>query len=387
MAVANGSPYYVAPALLREFEEELAPLMMLFSGGKDWVIRETPVSARFADQMAGFGFPTAEFVPKGEVKARLIERGIENVTVRPWGNSPAESNFFRFLHPIAKLDWHPAFKELYGRKAAAQFLADFIRKNPMPFFPQTDEMPQPITTIAEIELLLKRWETLVLKAPYSSSGRGLQVIRRQNLNRSNLQWIETTLKQQAYLMVEKWHEKICDLSFQFLLGENGQANNLGPSFFMTNPNGQYTGHHLHFSDFGQFPFSENDINKIGRMLCEELAKSAYADFYQGYIGIDALIYKERDMLKFHPCLEVNTRHTMGLVGKQIEKQLHPEAKGVFRTFFSQKESYAGFAEEMRHKHPPLIVDGKLANGFVSLTNPSLTSRFGAWLEIKAPDKN
>ena len=381
LAVANGSPYYMAPALLREFEEELTPLMLLFSSGSDWILQENPVAETFVRELTRLGFPSAEFLTKDEILSRINTLNINYIKLKPWGISPAESYLFDFIQPFTKQKWQPKMKDLYGRKMSSQFLHDFIQKHRQSIFPGVDELPQLVTAIPEIERLIDRLGNVVVKSPFSSSGRGLQVIRRQKLNAANIQWINTNLKQQGYLVVEKWHNKLHDLSFQFYIGENGKVDYLGPSFFLTNSNGQYVGHHLNFSAYGQLPFSSLQINDIGHKLTDALVCSDYAKIHRGYLGIDALIYEEKNAVKFHPCLEINARYTMGTVCKMIEKYLHPEASGYFRTFFSTKSSYLEFAQQQAGKFPPEIIEGKLKYGFVSLTAPSSLSRFGAYIEL------
>ena len=96
----------------------------------------------------------------------------------------------------------------------------------------------------EIETLLKSTFPLVLKAPLSSSGRGLSVLRHNELNDANRQWIGGILEQQGYLIAERWLNKQLDFSLQFKIEETGEVKCLGPSFFQTNSNGQYSGHRI-----------------------------------------------------------------------------------------------------------------------------------------------
>lgn len=349
LAVANGSPYYTAPALLRRFEEELAPVMLFLSNNNDLIIKEIPVSDRFTEQLWEYAFPCPVFLQKQDIPAELEKRDCNIIRINPWGMSPAESYYFQFLNRYAATDWLPDMKKLYERETSVRFLKQIIRRYRNDLFPKPEELPLIVKSVAEIEHCLQKWDMLVIKAPLSSSGRGLQVIRKKSLSVSNKQWIETNLKQQHYLVAEKWYNKILDISFQFKIGKEKQVDYLGTSYFITNTNGQYQGHHLHFAAGEQLRVPMALLDETAECLQNELCQSLYAETYTGYLGIDAMLYRDENELKIHPCLEINARSTMGTVSKSIEKYIHPESRGYFRTWYRPGLSFHEFAPEQAKK--------------------------------------
>ncbi len=380
LAISNGSPYYVAPALLREFEEELAPIMRFFKRNKHIIIKEDQPSDKFYKEAHDLGFSDPKFMSRLELENYIKDTGVRKFDLQSWGKSPAESQFSNNLG-FKNSIWTPSMKTLFERETSLHFFSDFIQKNPFEIFPCHKQLPQIITSLNEIEQHLYQWGEIVLKAPVSSSGRGLQIIRHNRLNNSNLQWIKTTLKHQKYLTVEKWFNKSFDLSFQYYINNCQQVEYIGPSYFITNSNGQYSGHYLNFWRKEQLPFSTKMIDEVGNLLRKALEQSDYAYTHHGYIGVDAIIYAEGGKTKLHPCIEINARYNMGILSKMIEEYIHPLAKGFFRTYYDPKESFLDFVTFNQKNNPPILADHQLIQGFISLSSPNKTSKFGAYIDL------
>lgn len=379
LAIANGLPNYLPPALLREFEEELATIMLFFAVDNDFVIKENPVNEFFLKQLKELNFPKPVFISKTSLK-KHIPTVNKLLHFESWGKSPAESNFINDIKAVPNSDWDPVYKKLYNRKTSISFLENFLKKHYMPVYPSLEFLPQEAQTIEEIQSLITKWGSVVLKTPLSSSGRGLQIIRKKDLNHANIKWINSVLLQQNYLTVEKWYSKYADISFQFHIS-NEHVNCIGPTFFQTNTNGQYSGHYLNFTEYGKLNMDFSIINKTGELLQKELSNSIYAKTHQGFLGIDAIIFSDKDLFKLHPCIEINPRYTMGMVSKQIEKYLHHDAKGNFRIYYDSKKPFLDFIADKQKKHEIIMSEEKLKKGIIALTSPNPDSKFGAYIEL------
>ncbi len=380
MAIANGSPYYQAPAILREFEDELAPILLLFASAHDHVIKETAPPALFMERLDELGLSKAECLPKAD-SLEMVQNA--PVHLHPWGWSPAELNYlsgYRQPSAIQTRSNQIATSDLFQRKHAVRFINDFLDENPQPFFPQKEERPQLLDSLEAIEKYFLKHPQIVLKSPLSSSGRGLQVIRKSQLNDSNKRWIKTILSQQNYLVAEPLLNKKTDLSFQFELKPLGEIAFLGISYFKTNNNGQYLGHHLNpAADLAYDYFKKDELTTIASSLTDQLRKSCFQSLYHGFLGIDALVYEVDRKIKIQPCLEINPRFNMGILSRVIEQKIHPESSGLFLTYYHPEKSYQAFAEEQAKKNPPIVTDQLLRKGFLSLTAPKIGSLFGAYL--------
>ena len=380
LAIANGSPYYQAPAILREFEEELAPILLLFASSGDHVLKEGPIAGRYLEQIGELGLSTAQCLSKAN-SLETVEN--ETVLLQPWGWSPAESLYlsdYQQTPDIEERNDQIANSDLFQRKHAVELVNNFLNENPEPFFPGEEERPKLLDSLEAVEDYLFRRTQIVLKAPLSSSGRGLQVIRKSKLNDSNIRWIKTRLNQQNYLVAEPLFNKKTDLSFQFELKSSEEIVFHGVSYFKTNSNGQYLGHYINpIADMAYRYFQKNELCKMAQLLTGQLQKSQFQSIYQGFIGVDAIIYEADRQIKIQPCLEINPRFNMGILSQAIEQKIHPESSGVFQTYYQPKRPYRQFAEEQAKKNPPFMADQQLRKGFISLTAPKDNSLFGAYL--------
>ena len=292
LAVANGSPYYQAPALLREFEKTLGPLMLWFANQDDLVLVDQLPTKQFTEELNKFGFPIAQFCTK-EQAIKLIQEENIQINVITWGWSPAILNdfkeFIQYSQTIAITE-PTQFKKRYERKNSIELLSQILDTFQSPFLLDSNSLPQVVKSETEIENLQEKWDQLVLKSPLSSSGRGLQMVRFKPLNDSKRKWIQTILKQQTYITCEPLLQKCADFSFQFQVREDQQVEYIGLSYFKTNENGQYQAHHLNqipelFQAFEK-QLQTNLIEELAEYIRSYLENSEYCK-QESYIGVDA----------------------------------------------------------------------------------------------------
>jgi len=381
IAIANGSPYYVPPAILCEFESNLAPIMLFFATKNDFVICNQIPGEAFIKQLDLLQCPLPRFITIEGLKEFANDNKQLEISLKSWGKSPAEANSFRFLKAGHVL-WDANLKALFERKKSIEFVNRFLRRADLPDIICRDVNQKLVYSEADVESLLASNKPYVIKAPLSSSGRGLLVLRKKTLNEANRQWIRGNLGQLGYLVASIWLNKTYDLSFQFEINSNGKVFYLGLSFFITNSNGQYTGHHLNFKNSQQFPLDPKTLQQIGELLCNELANSDFPIYHRGALGIDALIYVDDEAnVKLHPCLEINPRYTMGALSLQIEKRIHPDSHGKFEIYFDAKGGFYEFAEAKQRRNPLAMRRGLIHKGFYSITPSDGSSKFGAYIEL------
>lgn len=381
IAIANGSPYYVPPALLRDFESDLAPIMGVIANDCDFVICNNLPKKEFSDQLKQWGISTDKFITLNNLKELAENDPGRQFNLKSWGKSAAEANAFKFLNVVHPL-WDDHLKTLFERKTSMEFLNHFFKRSGLPNNIDQNIQQQIVFNESEIEKLLEHNTPVVLKVPLSSSGRGLLVLRKETLNEANRQWIRGNIAQQDYLVASRWFNKQFDLSFQFEVDDEGNVSYLGYSVFMTNSNGQYNGHYLNFETKNHLPFDSNLINSIGTQLCEELIVSDFQKTHRGILGIDALIYlTDTGKYKIHPCIEINPRFTMGYLARQIEKKIHPQSFGQFKIFFDPKGGFKEFVAAEKKKNPPVLSDGFFQKGFLNITPADNYCKFGAYIKL------
>lgn len=387
LAIANGSFSYMPPRLLRDFEKDCSVLPFLFADSDDFILTETKPSHEFIQKLTEAGFVMPFFATMNEL---MTESSFNRLY--PWGWSPSTHFILKSLKEKCSFEfknspvfnWNDAHQKLFERKTSLDFLVKLLENHPLAFFIEKEKTGVILHHIEEIEMQLNQQSPLVLKAPLSSSGRGIQIIRKADLNTSNRQWISGVLNQQGYLVAEPFLNKITDLSFQFSINDLGEPEYLGYSIFETNTNGQYKSSRINplLKDFLPVSFldsAEKIIEITAQLLTHHLKHSIYATWHRGFLGIDVLFYKDEQGLKLQPCIEINSRMNMGILTMQIEKHIHPEAPGKFALFYGRKSEYEQYARQMNLEKPLKLENGRIKSGFLALTEPDPTKQFGAYL--------
>ena len=95
----------------------------------------------------------------------------------------------------------------------------------------------------EIRILLQRYDRLVLKAPWSSSGRGLRFVSHATFTTHQAGWLRNLFASQGSVMAEPFFDKEKDFGMEFYATEDGKIRYEGLSLFHTS-NGAYTGNIL-----------------------------------------------------------------------------------------------------------------------------------------------
>lgn len=392
LAVANGSFSYIPPLLLRKMESDLSILPFVFASKSDIVATDQPPSLQFVDLLEQCGFQLPSFCSVQELE-KYPECAFSRI--QPWGWSPAAHFQLSKIKQkcgdeMRSFEWSDDYKSLYERKTALEFLQRFLDKNREDWLIGIENTGKICLSIEDIEEFIAEKGCAVIKAPLSSSGRGIQIIRKNELNKSNREWISGVLNQQKYLIAEPLLDKIGDFSFHFEIKPDKKIIRHGCSFFETNSSGQYKGTYIRpklaalFEDKEIAEFLNAKTAIVGQMLEESLHKSPYKACYQGFLGIDTLIFRENEALKMQPCIEINCRMNMGILTKKLEEKLHPNATGQFSIFSGREGSFDDFAQQMSVKHPLKFSEGRLLSGFLPLIEPSPDKTFGAYALIDSP---
>ena len=371
MAIANGEIAWQPNQTLQQFEKDLELLPYLFAKDNDILIVDEIPSKKFINKLKTIKDCSPEFIRKSEIRNNF---NLQNLSLQPWGWSPAAHHFLKPLksktsekfRKSLNYQWDKQHKEIVSRQFSTKILNTIISKNPSFQYLPIDRQPLKCSSIIEVEMLSQKWGKIVLKAPWSSSGRGVQMLRQADLNASNRQWISGIIKQQGYIMVEPLLEKQEDFSLQFHISPKG-IQFLGVGKFNTNSNGQYIDNLLNPST--QFIKNIIPIEDLVSHVSLALESLNTKSLYEGFAGVDLMTIKDENESLIHPCVEVNWRYNMGLVALQLQKLIHPEAKGKFSVFFNPKKRFREYADEAIKKYPIQQKNGKLIHGFVPLSDP------------------
>lgn len=379
-AILNESPYYMAPANVVAMQRELAYLPAWYANKEDLVLLQEILPRDFVDL-----FVDNLHLPKEITSDNLVS--INNtLSAHLWGVSPQAVHYFESLNAKYIIDiqlpiWDNTLKECSNREFAKNCLMQLlevipsISKNIVPHFYSDLDIIEETVSESNYQFLAK--------APYSSSGRGLLWLPQDALTRTERQILHGILKKQGKISLERALNKKLDFAMEFYLNMDNNIEFLGYSLFETNSKGAYLGNHI--------DSQSNIINTISeyisRDILEEVESSLkkilpemFSKNYVGCIGVDMLIYEDREEYKLHPCVEINVRDNMGLLAiKLYEKHIHPNSKGYFRIDFNSKpnETYDKHTS-MLEVHPLQFIDKKIYSGYFPLCPINETSKYHAY---------
>ncbi len=184
----------------------------------------------------------------------------------------------------------------------------------------TQPLARETTTLSEIDESLENLGSIVLKAPWSGSGKGLRWVRRGEFFPSDRGWCTRTIERQGSVLIEKRFTVIQDFAMLFSV-EGGKVHFAGYSLFH-NENGMYRGNLL-ASDEKILRILEQwlapGLTEAVRDALISYLSSHFAGRYDGYLGIDMFICRDgsSDEILLNPCVEINVRMTMGLLARKI----------------------------------------------------------------------
>ena len=170
-------------------------------------------------------------------------------------------------------------------------------------------------SVEEVEALVSRYDHVVLKAPWSSSGRGLRFVERSSPVAQLSGWLRNLLASQGSVMVEPFYNKVKDFGMEFCCSSDGHVSYVGLSLFHTS-NGAYTGNVLATESVKRDILNRYIpiclVDDVRDMICNCLPALLHGQ-YEGPLGIDMMVVNGADGALLHPCVEINLRRTMGHV--------------------------------------------------------------------------
>jgi hypothetical protein len=393
LAIANGSPYYTAPARLRKFEQELAYLPAWLGGENDQVLVQGEGDKSYCEQMGSLGFKLATPITLATAMADPAWLNQPKGRLVPWGWSPAVYQLFQPLFPMfdnqfrqsAVGKWQTAHKHLYSRLTAMTLL-NTIRSGPIyDWLPDQSAVPVACDKLEAIYAQIASADRAVVKTPWSSSGRGLLLFPNIDSKKKNEEVLHGMLNQQGFVTVEPWRQKLMDLSYQFQ-SKGGKITYMGRTIFETDQKGRYQRNFLDDRPEASIEvcnYLEKWNDEVVSVLGKALSSSGYATLYEGWIGVDAIIFKTAGgELKFQPMVEINGRYTMGAIALKIRNHLAEGSTGYMQLYYSKSSNFFDFCQKKAVEKPLMMKNHKIVSGFLPLTPPQRANHFGAYIECE-----
>jgi hypothetical protein len=386
-AVLNASRYYMSPANVATMRHELAFLPAWQAGADDFVLLDGDLPEDFLAEISLLGTVLPRGISQNALAAHAGE--LANQAVCLWGITPQAIHVFDTINEAYRLNltippWHEAYKELNSRQLAKQCLEFIIsRTNSI----TGDVLPQFFRSLDSIEEYINRNCDLKLlaKAPYSSSGRGLLWLPQGGLTRTERQILHGYLKKQDAVSIEKVLDKRLDFAVEFLC-RNKHVACEGLSLFYTSEKGAYQGNfignqHDIEEQIGSF-ISLSLLDEVKALLLRFIEEHI-APLYEGYIGVDMLIYAQNGKFELQPCVEINLRNNMGVMALKISQNILAEhSTGRFRIDFNAQNGQIYCRhQELKKLHPPIMENQKLTSGYLPLCPVTESSRYHAYVMV------
>jgi hypothetical protein len=306
--------------------------------------------------------------------------------LRPWGWSPRVDGMLGDLSVDAggREGWSPEKKELYSRDTALAVL-ERLRddlKLPDAIFPHVESTVEGVVTRA-------RRHSLVIKSPWSSSGRGLLMVEAGKVGHKEEEWLLGALRRQGYVMVEKKLDKVDDFALEFWMEGPGNIRYIGLSHFFTGEKGNYRGNYIG----PQACIEQEFVHHVGNPLLHAVRESvahalleSLSGRYRGPLGVDMMLYRDEEgECRVHPCVEINLRYNMGIVALMLsDRYLVPGSEGVFQLSYFPRAGEACRAYAERAAGAPLRHEsGRVLSGYLPLTPVYEDTRFVAEITCRA----
>ncbi len=311
LALAANLSNFTAPHAGRKLRADLGYIPAFWAGADDCILVENVEQAKkaYGRVRSRVGGGERHFIDKDQLK------GMSFSGVDPWGWDLAIQRFLlRYgVDAVPSVSEITAIRDLSHRRYAAQLLSQLQFEGTIGSSSQVDNEESVIQ-------LLREHQQIVVKAPWSSSGRGVRFISSE-INDHLLGWIRHVISQQGSVMVEPYYNKIKDFGMEFFSDGEGRVNYQGLSLFHTK-NGAYIGNVIateaeKTAILNRY-IPESLLRTVKEIISEEFGKIC-RNRYHGPFGIDMMIVSTEDKKGFllHPCVEINLRRTMGHVALGI----------------------------------------------------------------------
>ena len=307
------------------------------------------------------------------------------------------------LFSLPSMEQLQRIRTLSGRQQCVKVLADFAALSGI-----CGEAVV-CSSLDEVLLFIQNHEDVILKAPWSGSGRGLIRTSLANWTLNQEGWVSRILRTQGSIMAEPIYNKVEDFAMEFYMDEMHRLSFVGYSLFETDSHGNYKGNVL--------LSNERIVERLTRYVSAELLMSIQQQLlvsltnligadYVGYFGVDMMICQEPNQSEVleddsdtsvgnivghnsgypityvvHPCVEINLRMNMGVIARLLsDRYLSEHSEGIYVVeHFGADGEALSFDKQMRNEHPLTVENHKLVQGYFTLTPVTETTRYQCYV--------
>lgn len=344
LALAANLKQFTAPHAGRQLRSDLVFIPALWAEEGDLVLVDDIDFAKNRARHFGAELNSkVEFITKPQLKHLLKTEFLDSV--HPWGwNSSLKGELERLGMPEMMLPTDAVLnkvREVSSRQWAALHLQRGVEY---------------VTETARVKELILQHGKAVVKAPWSSSGRGVKYVSAEDFRTAGdyptfERWVANMIYHQGGVTVEPLYNKVRDFAMEFEM-KDGKALYRGLSLFDTIKNA-YSGNVL-CSEADKVEMMKPLISEAQlagiRQRIIEVMEPALKDIYSGPFGVDMMICTKgkkdefceavlnqegedvnRTGLGVVPCIEINLRRTMGHVAIDLYEHLVANSSDEMKT--------------------------------------------------------
>ncbi|MBO5920831.1 MAG: hypothetical protein J6Q48_00410 [Bacteroidaceae bacterium] len=373
LALADGGANYCPTPAAAHIAYDLASLPLWFADKDDCVVLPDGIHREYykgVSSLFALAMPF-DIGKSGDITACV-----------PWGWSP---QIKRRLSVMGFDDVLPddrtikAIRELSNRISSIKILSALKDKG-------VDVPPLPLycTQGDEVADFVNSRSRCVVKAPWSGSGKGIAWgIGRVETPMEH--FYKGVIRRQGGVVCEEFLNGKVEFAMEFYADGNN-VSFAGYSLFKSFK-GSYSGNILASDDdiekfILQF-ISSDELAKVKRCLPDVLSCLLSDSGYNGYFGVDMMIYEHDGVMRLNPCMELNLRMNMGMVSRLFfDRYVAVGSRGEYRVDFFKGTGRACDAHVALSSTFPLkMCDGKIVSGYLNLSPVMQNTRYSVYVMI------
>ncbi len=307
-ALASGSTFYTPPAKIKAMRASMALLPARWARPGEAILLlddpSVPVET-LRDYETAVNKCLTIVTPHSQTHARTGEAAsahFREFKPVPWGWNPA------LRHYLAEIGIPEEKMPSVSDVATIRLLSHRRTASQINTLLGSPHIAAELKSLEEVEAFTARNPRAWLKAPWSSSGRG--VINCADLEpRHIIPWARGIIRRQGSVMAETPADRILDFATEWTC-HDGMADFEGFSVFSTSSRGKYHGN-LELPQSELEKVIKNAVPAWDSEIIErqkEALEAIVAGHYSGPAGIDMIAERDGSL---RPCIELNLRMTMG----------------------------------------------------------------------------
>ena len=338
IALARDDQYFTPPKAARTLRDGCGFLPALWAGEDDYVLVADVGKAEEHLVETGVSTDNVNFITASELHDLPTD-----IAVEPWGWDSALC--FQLARHGLNRECLPGDAELreirrLSSRTFSSRLLKLLRNSIDDGSIFTVGQSIYVSDIKDVAIMVAKLDMVVLKEPWSCSGRGVRYIasaagkcsgiKFESFEAPVANWVRNVIGQQGGIMLEPYYNNVLDFGMEFQC-QKQSVRYCGLSVFSTD-NGFYNGNVVAPESYKLEIISSMIAPErllMVREAMEKILSSEMGNGYSGPLGVDMMIVRMEDgSFRLHPMVEINVRRTMGHVSLSLFGRLPYELATV-----------------------------------------------------------